>query len=328
MRTIVLLLAAALGCLAQSPSGWMTMGKGGAVQAKDSGMVFAYDVQPKQMAVAVLPAPPQLAHMQHLRFRVKASADLPLAVVLSERKPGGGNYTALLWAPANSWQQVELTPADFSTGDGPNDPVDADGKLDLDQVEGIGILDVAQLFLAKAGNPDAPFAINRATGSRTIEIADLDVIAGDGTAPSRSIDGFDRGFLEWITMGGVKLQTAPKANPLGGPAMQMVASGEDGKFGLAIRRVTNLNLAQAQRMVFDVASENDTTLVISLEVKGGKRFNQTVYPAGKREILHVRVKLADFEGDGVFDPAHWKSITIAEASGQPNTLWIARMGVE
>jgi hypothetical protein len=306
----------------------MAMGKGGAVQAKDSGMVFTYDLVPKQMAVAVLPAPPQLAHMQRLRFRVKASADLPLAVLLSEKKPGGGNYIAMLWAPANTWQQVELTPRDFAASDGPNDPVDANGKLDLDQVEGIGILDAAQVFLAQADNPERPFAIDRVTGSRTIEIANLEVIAGDGTAPARSIDSFDRGFLEWITMGGVRLQLAPKANPLGGPAMQMAASGEDGKLGLAIRRVSNLNLAKAERLVFDVASENDTTLVISLEMKGGQRFNQTVYPAAKREILHVRVKLADFEGEGEFDPSQWKSIAIAETSGQPNTLWIARMGVE
>jgi hypothetical protein len=266
--------------------------------------------------------------MQRLRFRVKASADLPLAVLLSEKKPGGGNYIAMLWAPANTWQQVELTPRDFAASDGPNDPVDANGKLDLDQVEGIGVLDAAQVFLAQADNPERPFAIDRVTGSRTIEIANLEVIAGDGTAPARSIDSFDRGFLEWITMGGVKLQLAPKANPLGGPAMQMAASGEGGKLGLAIRRVSNLNLAKAERLVFDVASENDTTLVISLEMKGGQRFNQTVYPAAKREILHVRVKLADFEGEGEFDPSQWKSIAIAETSGQPNTLWIARMGVE
>jgi hypothetical protein len=327
MRILIPLLAGALGCFGQ-PTGWMAMGKGGTVQAKDAGMVFAYDLQPRQMAVAVCPAPPEMAHMRRLRFRVKASADLPLGVVLSEKKPGGGNYNALLWVPANTWQQVELTPADFAAGDGPNDPVDADGKLDLDQIEGLGVLDLAQLFLSQPENPDARFAIDRATGARTIEIAGLEVIEGESAAPERSIDGFDRGFLEWITMGGMKLQLAPKTNPLGAAAMQMVASAEGGRIGLAMRRVSNLNLAKAQRLVFDMASENETTLVISLETKSGKRFNQTIYPPGKREVLHVRVKLADFEGEGAFDPAQWKSIAIAEASGQPNSVWIARMSVE
>jgi hypothetical protein len=327
MRILVPLLVTAVSCAAQ-PAGWMAMGKGGSVQAKDAGMVFAYDLQPKQMAVAVCPAPPEMARMQRLRFRVKASADLPLAVLLSEKKPGGGNYNALLWVPANTWQQVELTPADFTVGDGPNDPVDADGQLDLDQVEGLGVLDLAQMFLSQPDNPDAPFAIDRATGARTIEIAGLEVIAGDNVAPARSIDGFDRGFLEWITTGGMKLQLAPKTNPLGAAAMQMVTSAEGGRIGLAMRRVSNLNLAKAQRLVFDVASENETTLVISLETKSGKRFNQTVYPPAKRELFHVRVKLADFEGEGAFDPAQWKSIAIAEASGQPNSVWIARMSVE
>jgi len=68
--------------------------------------------------------------------------------------------------------------------------------------------------------------------------------------------------------------------------------------------------------VFDVAAENETTLVSSLVMKGGQRFN------------HVRVKLADLEAQGAFDPGQRKSIASAEASGQPNSVWIARMGVK
>jgi hypothetical protein len=121
--------------------GWVVMGPGGAVHAAAGSLVFSYELRPKQFSMAVLPAPPETARMQRLRLRVKADRDMPVAVLLSERKPGGGNYTAIFWAPANTWQAVELAPGDFILSDGPNDPRDSNGKLDLDSVEGIGIAD-------------------------------------------------------------------------------------------------------------------------------------------------------------------------------------------
>ncbi len=60
--------------------------------------------------------------MKSLRFRARTDHDTTIGVVLSERKPGGGNYVAMFWSPANSWQQVELTPRDFALSDSPTDP--------------------------------------------------------------------------------------------------------------------------------------------------------------------------------------------------------------
>jgi len=308
------------------PAGWVAMG-GGAVQATGDGIIFSYDLQPKRLSLAVLPATPDVARMQRLRFRVKTGHDTPLAVMLSEKKPGGGNYIAVFWAPADVWQQIELTPADFAVSDGPKDPVDADGKLDLDEVEGLAIVDIAQVFLAQPDQPDVPIAIDRSTGARTIEIASFEILAGGG-AGRRAIDSFNRGFLEWMTTGGVKLQLASRDNPLSGPAMQAATTLSDGRFGLMVRRVSTLDLAKAVRLTFDVASERETTLVVSLEMKNGKRFTQTVYPPGKREAFKVDLKLADFEGEGRFDPAQWKSIAIADTLGQPNTIWVAKVAVE
>lgn len=252
---------------------------------------------------------------------------MPVAVLLSERKPGGGNYTAIFWAPANTWQAVELAPGDFILSDGPNDPRDSNGKLDLDSVEGIGIADMGQFFLNQPNNPDVPMAIERPTGAHTLLIAGFEMLGG-AAAPPAAIDSFDRGFLQWITMGGVKLNLAARENPLGMPALEAMTMAEDGRYGLLVRRVSNLNLAKAQRLTFDLASEKETTLVISLEGPSGQRYNLPVYPPGKREVFHVRVRLADFEGQGKFDPAEWKSIAIADTLGERNTIWIGKVGVE
>ena len=189
MRLVVMVFLAATAASAQpeallrqtfdsDTSGWMAMGKGGSVRASEGTLAFTYELKARQAAVAVLPAPAVLRRMQRLRFRVKADRDAPMAVLLSEKKPGGGNYTAQFWAPANVWQQVELSAADFAAADGATDPVDLDGKLDLDAVEGIGILDLGAFFLAQAENASFPVAVDAAGGTHTVWIDDFEVLGG------------------------------------------------------------------------------------------------------------------------------------------------------
>src|ERR1039458_10420137 len=73
--------------------------------------------------------------------------------------------------------------------------------------------------------------------------------AGAGSAeagkPGLGIDAFDRAYLPWLTMGGVKLKLVGKQNPLGMPAMQAEFAASDGHYGLLLRRVSNLNLKRA-----------------------------------------------------------------------------------
>jgi hypothetical protein len=346
MRQFCLLLALAGSAAAQTNSdlllrhtfdadscGWTAIGQGGGVRAENGALAFTYELKPKQFALAVLPATPGLAQVQRLRFRVKADHATALALFLSEKKPGGGNYTAWFWAPANTWQQVELTPADFSVSDGPNDPVDANGKLDLDAVEGIGLTDLAQFFLMQADNPDFPVIVDRSTGSHTLLLDDFELLASAGPVrvSGLAIDRFDRGFLEWITMGGMQLKVAPKENPLGMPAMEAAYQQTEGHYGLLLRRIANLDLTKATRLAFDVASEREATLVVSLETRKGQRFNLSIFPPGKREVFHVSLRLADFEGPGRLDPGQLKSIAIADISAagggaeQANTIWIGKL---
>jgi hypothetical protein len=90
---------------------------------------------------------------------VKTDYPTSLAVVLSEK--GGGNYTALFWSSANRWQQIRLAPCDFSLGERDNDPPHPDGKLDLDQVQGVGVTDLGQLFGSTPANPALPIVVDR-----------------------------------------------------------------------------------------------------------------------------------------------------------------------
>ena len=323
------------------PEGWTVMGQNagtGTIGVQDGALSFSYELKPKGFTVAVLPAPPEIAGMRRMRFQVRSDRDTVLAVLLTEKKPGGGDYSAWFWSPANVWQQIELSPADFVANDGPTDPVDPDGKLDLDAVQGVALIDLAQFLMALPANPEFPMAIDRASGSHTVLVKDFELLGGTAAAARRAgeIDSFRRGFLEWATPGGIKLRLNPQDNPLRMPALQASYEQTEGRVPILIRRLGQTDLSGARRLAFDVASVHDATLVVSLEMKAaagkpGPRFNMMVYPPADEEVFHVNLNLSDFEGSGKLDPAQLKTLIIGDITAaqggatQPNTIWIGKI---
>jgi len=324
--------------------GWTSLGDGSELHASGNAMVYSYDLAPKKLSGTVIGAPEGFARMHSIRFALQSDHDTAMAVLLTEKKPGGGNYAAWFWAPANVRQQIELTPADFSVTDGAGDPADADGKLDLDQVEGIGIFDLAQFLPSTSPSPAVSTPATQVAGRHSMTVEDFAVVSGAGAQPSAAektveLDSFDRNFLDWVALGGIKLQLSAAGNPLGAHAMQASYRQQEGQLGLLVRRVGNAALGKARRLSFDIASEHEVTLMVAVEMKKqgtgggeGPRFSLPIYPPGGKEVFHVDLDLADFKGPaGTFDPARWRSIAILNAaaveggSQADNTIWIGKI---
>ncbi len=344
MRLLAVLILTALAATAQQTSevllrhtfdtdtaGWTSMGPTASVRAANHALALTYEVRPKQFGAAVLPATPAFAHFERMHFRIRSDHDTTLGVVLSEKEPGG-RYAATFWSPANTWQEIDLSPADFAITDGPGDPVDPDGKLDTDSLTGLAIFDLAQFVAAMPNPPDFPVIIDRASGSHTILLEDFQLLSTPRARAAASvIDAFDRGFLKWMTLGGMDLKLSAAGNPLGAHAMQAKYEQAEGQFEVLLRPLSGYDLSKSTRLAFDIASEHESTLVVSLELKQGARYNMTIYPPGGRERFPVSLKLADFEGPGKLDPAQLKSLGItditAASGGTPatNTIWIGRV---
>jgi hypothetical protein len=328
-----LLLFAITGAIAAAQT-WIAMGAGGSVNSTSASTVeFKYELGTKQFAAAVLPVDDSFASMKSVRFRARTDHDTTVGVLLSERKPGGGNYVALFWSPANTWQQIELTPRDFDLSDGPTDPVDTDGKFDLDQVEGIGIFDFATFLQGAAA--EGKIAVTAATGAHSILIDNFEVWETAHAPAENTIDAFDRGFLQWMTPGGMTLRFVPETGPLGEPSLKATYAETTEPFAVMVRRVGSLDLKRATRLTFDIASENEATILVALETKQGARYHLTIYPPAGRKVFHVDLSLDDFEhensaGPEKFDPSHWKSITLADISGGSgaNTFWLGNLRVK
>ena len=311
---------------------WMPLGEGSSVRSEGGALAFDYTLAPKRLAILTLPAPLTLARARRLRFSIKSDHSTAMAVLLMEKKPGGGNYMAWFWAPANQWQAVELMSGDFTATDGPEDPVDADGRLDLDAVETIGILDLAQFFGTLKVTASVPVRIADATGPHTFLLDHFDLLATEGAPPPR-LSAFERGFLDWVSPGGMELKLNQQGNPLGKPALEASYQHHDGELDVLVRRQAGASPANPpKRLVFDIACEREATLMLSLEMKKsgggqGPRYTLPIYPPGGREVFHVDVKFADFQGPGKFDPDQWRTTAILDVTNADgaNTVWISEV---
>jgi hypothetical protein len=326
----------------EGTGGWAALGERASVsRAPEShALVFSYELAPKIFSGVVSPVPAEFAKMQRLRLHVKTDHATAMGLLLSEKKPGGGNYSAWFWSPADTWQWIELTPADFSLNDGPDDAKDSDGKLDLADVEAIGLFDLGQFFAQMPANPDFPVVVSLAKGQHTARVDGFEILSSPAAQPvpanALRMGMFDRNFTDWVTLGGMDLKLSSGSNPLNAPALEASYHETEGHFQLLLRRVTGSETAKAKRLVFDIASERDVTLMVSLEMNKpgggqGPRFTLPIYPPGGKEIFHVNLDLADFQGDGKFDPGQWRSLAIVDITGVgggqsgPNTLWIGNV---
>jgi hypothetical protein len=360
MRTLAVLLLTCLAALPQQSSvvfhstfegtntaGWTAVG-GGSLLVSQGTLDLSYDLGTKNFSGVLWPVSVKLAQTHRLRFSVKSDHDTTIAVLLIEKNPGGGHYSAWVRATANSMQQVELASADFSADIGPNDPVDVDGKLDLDQVQSIVLVDLAHFLGQLADRPNFPVIVSKPTGKHKLVLAGFEILDGPSgrRPPSETlipIDSFDRGFHEWITLGGMDLKLSPRDNPLGEPGLEASYEQTEGQYAVLLHRLSNIDLAKAKRVSFDIASEHDATLLISLELKkpggDGPRYTITIFPPAGRKVFHVKLALSDFQRDPTqpkpapakLDRSQLNSIAIMDISAAnggeagPNKIWIGKL---
>jgi hypothetical protein len=339
---IILLLAAAVPGLAVDD--WLAVGPGAALRRSGQTIVLEYKVVPGQLGLAARPiAEGKLAGMTHLRFRLRTDAATPVACVLHEKKPGGGDYSAIFWSPRDQWQQIDLTPADFVVNDGAKDPVDSDGRLDLDQVQSLGIVDLGQLFSQITPNPKLPIAVMKHSGGHKLQIEDFRISTESTPAPAEFIDDFHRDFLDWFTLGGAELALSKSGNPLGKPALQFSYRQDPAQFVVAARMLSQADFRDATQLEFDVASSHAAHLAISIQEqkiagREGPRYNFdfqiSAGATGHIIIPFSELTLAEESQpgpSGYLDVGRVRSISLVDISGivdgatGNNTVWLTAM---
>ncbi|HZO91009.1 MAG TPA: hypothetical protein VFB38_21975 [Chthonomonadaceae bacterium] len=285
-----------------------------------------------------------LAKMRSLRFWARADADTPLVVTLSEKE--GGHYNTIVWLPKDTWQQVLLSPEDFWLGDGKDDPKDPDGKLDLDKVENVGLVNVwAFLALGASDNPQIAPIFAPHLGAHSLWLDDFtasptprpEEAAPAGDKEGVRIDDLGRTpLLGWLPIGEIQMKLDKSDTPIKGTALRLEYPQEPGKFAALMHDLHRYNLSKASTLTLEVASQQQAKLIVQLEEKGGAKYNAQVdVPAGaaptRKSVAFTDFTLADDspkDSNDHLDLDQIKSLVIVDitsllgGASQQNTLWI------
>lgn len=271
-----------------------------------------------------------------LQFWIKSNTGSVFAVMLEERD--GGRYLATFHVPKEQWQKVELTPEEFALASNEGDPKDPNGKLDMDQVERIGVIDMAQIFIQGDENIAQLFGLME--GARVYHIDSL--VATDGVLPKSTsrtgevltLDTHVRPQLSWLTIGGVTLNRS-EGKPLEGTGIEAKYRHAPGKIGAMVKSFAVGKLKDAKQIGFSVASQNPIQLVVQVEEKSGGKYNTVVAVKGNSERTDVVLNLADFkpaqdskDNNDHLDTDQIFQIVLIDLTGameqveRDNTLWL------
>ena len=317
---------------AADTEGWMTLGTPGATLAAESGaMVFGYAADAKSMSVAVRPVGTlALKDLKSIRFEVKTDSAFAVGLVLSEKKPGGGNYTATFWSAGDAWQPVVLGLGDFLEGEGPNEPVDADGRLDPGQLEGVGIIDVSQIF-SRAGG--AIFATPH-EGHHTISIRNF-TLSRDPvpTIPAMAVEDFSSPQPMWIAPGAASF--AQKDGNL-----RITYRQQPEQAVVFLRPLARRDFRGATHLAFDISSKQAGQFVwaLSEDRRHGPeaaRYNCDFLILEADKLDHREIDLSAFSVDqngppdanGKLDLDRIRTLTLIDLSQQdaPNTVTLSNI---
>ncbi len=257
---------------------------------------FEYDIKPGVRSLLALNTPNGLP-LEGKTLRLWVNSDRATALALLLQEKDGGRYTATFAAPRNRWQEVALSVADFALADGPNDPKDPDGKLDLDLVGNVALIDVVQMF-GVADNPDIVKLLGAELGPRTLRLDDFLVTAeklppGMTTANGEvRIDTFARPQVSWVGIGGVSLTRFEGAAP-DQRGLQAIYRPTTGRIVAMMKMMPRGKLQGMARLSLKASSTQATTLIVQLEEAGGGKFNTTVtVPEGGAWSTHT-IELAE-----------------------------------
>lgn len=324
-------------------SGWMVLGEGGQISATTgpgsfkggkAALKFDYDVRLVNPTAILAPVEVgALASCTKIDFWIKPSVSAPFALALQEKD--GGRYAAFFTATGGAWQEVNVAPADLSLLRGDDDPVDPDDRLDLDQVEAIGLIDVTQIFIHAPG----PDIFKMKDGPRTVYLDDFSVLTTGAPAPPAvpTLDDMTSPQPQWLGLGSLALSNV-KEKPLPGNSLQWESSTSGGSITALLKLLPRRVLSKATTINFQIASSSPGELVFAVETADGGKYNTPIHVTGGERPQKLSIELAallpaeDSKSPlKTLDAKNAKQIIIADATGMEtgtasaNTIWIGPM---
>ena len=305
------------------------------VKVGTGSLQFDYDIAQGETNILSLPITDgALTKMKSLDFWIQSDYTTTVAVILQEKE--GGAYMARFMAPKGQWQMVRLAPSDFVLNSGPTDPKDPDGKLDLDQVTNISVVDLDFMFAQSDSPMTALFGVVK--GAHAMYISDFRASEGMLDVPSaQTIESYDRPQVQWIGVGkpAMSIMTGPS---LPGRALQVTYRTTAGMPVGALRSISPGSLSAATQISFKAVSQKPIKLLVQLEETNGNKYNTVVDVPGDSAGQPISVKFSDLkpsddskDKDAKLEAGLINQLVLADLSGmltqteQDNVLWIGKI---
>lgn len=264
---------------------------GEASQGGRPALEFRYRVGKGLVSLLVLPVPKgRIDGAGGIRFTAKATHLTSLTLSLEEQ--GGGRWTAAVTVRPQQWQDVQVALTDLVLAVGGDAPSDANGRIDLDRIQRIAVIDTGAMLSSSSPKMMQLFDIE--AGERRLVISNFSIDAAAMPPSGDRLDGFDRPNPPWSVFGAADAQVATDA-PLREPGLVIDYRKATGKVMSAIRQLAPGTLADGVTIDIAAASRNKTTLVVKVEQRDGGKFEADVgLPAGGA-MQTVRLRPADFK---------------------------------
>lgn len=301
----------------------------GKVKAGKGSLAYTYEVTPGKMRVLGHPTAPDLTGMKSLRAWVKSSH--ATAVVFNLTENGGASYQASLLCAAGAWQEVAVNLDEFTLDDPSKD---TNGKLDLDQVGSIQVLDIGCFLVSFL--PDLK-------GSRTIWLDDFafssqpaalttGLTQATKVVPVFLVDNFETPVIRWAPVS-FEFADPPKFNffdapvavdrdapPQGGKqSLRFAYPRKPGKFHGLMRTVEKVDLGRARGIDLALKTSHDGTFLLALEEKDGSRYQRMVELKAADGWKSAGFEFADFsladdsqDDNAKLDPDQLKQVSLAD----------------
>jgi hypothetical protein len=318
-------------------NGWLGLGEIAKVSrtpAPAPTLHFEYMVSKDNLGALVHPFEPgAFKGAQRFQLSIKTDTDTVLAVMIQEK--GGGRFSAMASLPKNLWQSLELAPADFSLGRDKGDPVDSNGKLDIEQIESVSVIDLHAFFIRMAEEAGKALFPGVLAGPRELWLKEFSASAAP--LPAATLDGLNRPQMTWISVGGADLKRVNRAlSPLKVPSLEVAYQVSAGTLGGIFQPLPAGALTGKTSLFLTLAVLKSATLLVQLEDDLGGKFNAQIEVPGVKVPSTKTLVLSELKPDNdskrdKLDLARVKQVLILDISGltesveQNNTLWLANL---
>jgi len=303
---------------------------------------YSYKVASGEMSLAAVQVTPgKLAKMGSLHMWLNCDHATSIVVSLSEHN--GGRYSAICHVPKNEWQEINLSTSDFLLATEADAPKDPDGKLDVDQIESIALIDI-EGFLSQ--NSMLTEIVGISTGSRHLYVSDIqaleatvDAQASNGDA-GYQVDNLNRPQMSWLGVG-VDGMSVSKDTPFKGTWLKLDYHVGAGHVNGVVKSVHPEWMAGKKRLVFNAGANKGTQLFVQIEQTDGAKFRSTADVPGQAHYNQFDLAFSEFVvsedspvKDAKLDISKVKQITFMDISGMTgsgdgdNTLYISPLTVK